>query len=190
MRYLTLLTALCLLLACQQSPQKRYYVLSATTTAATNTGQSISTLVGIGPIEIADYLKRPNMVRMRNNNTLNLTTNEYWAEPLNKGIARILALNLTQHNPSRMVQEFPWRSDSIPLYSLRIQIHELILTDHNAMINATWELTEVAKKTSLKREHFVRSLDAGTSAADMAEAYSKLLAQLSEEMNRALVLVE
>jgi uncharacterized lipoprotein YmbA len=53
MRYLTLLTALCLLLACQQSPQKRYYVLSATTTAATNTGQSISTLVGIGPIEIA-----------------------------------------------------------------------------------------------------------------------------------------
>jgi uncharacterized lipoprotein YmbA len=190
MRYLILLSALFLLVACQQSPQKRYYVLSSTTTAATNTGQPISTLVGIGPIEIADYLKRPNMVRMRNNNTLNLTANDYWAEPLDKGITRILALNLTQHKSSRMVQVFPWRSDSIPPYSLRVQIHELVLSERNAQINASWELMDVAKKISLKREHFVRNLNAGTSAADMAEAYSELLGQLAEEMNKALVAVE
>lgn len=194
-RYLVAITAFCLLTACQQSPQKRYYVLSAygpATTAATttNTDQTINSLIGIGPIELADYLKRPNMVRMRTNNTLNLTANDYWAEPLDKGILRILALRLTQYDSSRMIQPFPWRSDSTPSYSLRLQIHELALTDSQAMINATWELVDTTNKQSIKRQHFIRSINAGSSAKTMAEAYSQLISQLAEVMNNALKEIE
>lgn len=190
MRYWILLFVVCWLGGCQQSPQKHYYVLSPIASTPTDTDQPISSLVGIGPIEVADYLQRPNMVRMRNNNTLNLTTNDYWAEPLDKGIARILALNLTHYKPSRMVQEFPWRSDSIPPYSLRVHIHELLLTDHSATLNASWELINVSQKVSLNRQHFVRSVNTGTRASEMAKAYSQLLAQLAEEMNRALEALE
>lgn len=191
MRYLMLLVIVCVLAACQHSPQKRYFVLSPTVAKTSADAQTnVNMLIGIGPIELADYLKRSNMVRMRTNNTLNLTANDYWAEPLEKGIARVLSLNLTQLEPSRMVQPFPWRRDSIPLHSLRLQIHELILTNGKAMMNATWELVDSEKKQSIVRQHFTRQLNAGSSAKAMAEAYSQLLGQLAETMDVALKAAE
>lgn len=189
MRYSIIFAILCLVAACQHSPQKRYYVLSPIESGspATKSNETIDTIIGIGPIELADYLKRPNMVRMRDNNTLNLTTNDYWAEPLDKGIERILALNLTRYNPSRMIQSFPWRRDSTPVYSFRLQIHDLVLQEDEAIIDATWELIDNTRKESIVRQHFMRQIDAGSSAKAMAEAYSQLLGQLAEAMNNALV---
>lgn len=189
MRYSIILAILCLIAACQHSPQKRYYVLSPIESGnpVTKSDETIDTIIGIGPIEMADYLKRSNMVRMRSNNTLDLTTNDYWAEPLDKGVERILALNLTRYNPSRMIQIFPWRRDSTPVYSFRLQIHNLVLKEDKALIEATWELIDNTKKQSISRQHFTRQIDAGSSAKAMAEAYSQLLGKLAEAMNNALV---
>ncbi len=186
-RYFLLVTIFSVLFSCQQSIPKRYYLLSAP--ASEQSEQSISKLIGLGPIELAEYLNRPNMIRMRSDNTLNLSGSDYWAEPLENGIVRTLGLNLTKHDASRMVQAFPWRSDSVPAYSLRIRISELIQKDNKASINATWELIETSSKKMLERKHFVRSIDSGSGAESMAEAYSALLAQLADEMHEALVKV-
>jgi len=188
-RNILLLTLLSLLITCQQSVPKNYYLLTPLSPIAEKENTHINELLGLGPIELADYLKRPNIVRVRDNNNLNLTTNDFWAEPLDKGIVRVLSLNLVRQNPSRMVIDFPWRSDRIPPYSLRVDIHELVSGNDQTSINATWELVHTEDKKSIERQHFIRSVANENNSTSIAYAYSDLLAQLSIEMNKALLKV-
>lgn len=189
-RHFLLLGLLSFLIACQSSPPKYYYLLSPSAPASSIDHQSITHLVGIGPVELADYLDRLNMVSMNTDNSLQFLKNDYWAEPLDKGILRILELNLTQKNPSRMMQEFPWRSDSIPDYSLRLQVHELTVSNGNAKINVTWELFDTKSKQAIERQHFISSIATANSADAIAKAYSQLFSQLTDNMDKALEKVE
>ena len=173
------------LAGCQQSPHKDYYLLSAPQVDAP-APQGIQQLIGIGPIEIADYLKRNQMVFSKNNQALQQLPNAFWAEPLDKGIARVLALNLTRQDPARMLIHFPWRSDSRPPLSLRVQVHSLNLDDQGASIHATWELFDNHSHTSASRQHFIRRLECPRNPSAMAKAYGELLAQLAGEMDKAL----
>jgi uncharacterized protein len=189
MKKILLLIVVIFLGACQQSPQKNYYLLTPLTPLAEKKPDSINRLLGLGPIELADYLKRPNMVRMYPDNRLNLNSNDFWAEPLDKGIVRVLSLNLANLDPARMMQPFPWRSDRIPDYSLRITFHELVLSHKQTKINATWELVNTADKNMIERQNFIRIVDTDNNGQAMAQSYSELLAELAEEMHKALLKV-
>src|SRR6478609_4538123 len=99
MRGFLFIASLCMLLmACQHSPKKNYFYLSPVTekTATQASGNEASQLIGIGPIEIAEYLIRSQIIENQTDNTLTLAENAYWAEPLDKSIARVVSLNLTQ----------------------------------------------------------------------------------------------
>lgn len=189
MRRFLFVSSLCLLLcACQHSPKKNYFYLSplnekaATQSASNQTSQ----LIGIGPVDIAEYLMRSQIIESQSDNTLTLADNAYWAEPLDKSIARVISLNLTQLNPSRSFVHFPWRNDSKPRYSLRIHIDQLSRTGRNANINATWELVDNDGKSGTLRRNFLRSIQADSGTKGLAQAYSQLLGELSKEMDDAL----
>lgn len=186
-----LLTCLCtLLMACQHSPKKNYYYLTPslseekTTTQSTNT--AATQLIGIGPIEVAEYLTRSQIIDNQADNTLTMSDNAYWAEPLDKSIARVISLNLIQLNNSRSFVDFPWRMDSKPHYSLRLHIDNLSRSGKNANINATWELIDNDSKKTLVRNNFLHSRPAESGAKGLAQAYSQLLADLAKEMDAAL----
>lgn len=188
MRHLTVMVILCCLLsACQSSPRKNFYVLTASEAEQRNPTEDITQVIGIGPIEIAEYLDRIHIVYQADSGNLVMAENDYWAEPLDKGIARVIALNLTQRDASRSFVSFPWRRDSKPHYSLRLQMHSLNASAGNAQINASWELVDNVKKIKLRQRHFIRSTPAGSGTRALAEAYSKLLAELAEEMDQALL---
>lgn len=140
----------------------------------------------MGPVEIAEFIDRLPIVYRRADNTLLVSENDYWAEPLDKGIARVLAANLVARNSSRSFAHFPWRSDSKPPYSLRLQVHNLECGDRAASIDATWELIDNRSKASLQRRHFVRSLPAQPNPQTLAQTYSQLLVELALEMDQAL----
>ena len=189
MRGFLFISSLCFVLcACQHSPKKNYFYLSPlnekaiTQTASNQTSQ----LIGIGPIDIAEYLMRSQIIENQSDNTLTLADNAYWAEPLNKSIARVISLNLSQLNPSRSFVNFPWRSDSKPRYSLRVQIDQLSRTCRNASINASLELVDNEGKSPTLRRNFSRSIQADSGAKGLAQAYSQLLGELSKEMDSAL----
>lgn len=188
-----LMSCLCLLLvACQNSPKKNYYYLTAIDETEKSNGDSasqstsITQLIGIGPITIPEYLSRSQIVDSQTNNTLLMADNAYWAEPLDKSITRVISLNLMHMNNSRSFTDFPWRNDSKPHYSLRLDIDDLSRSGKNAKINATWELLNNTTKATVERHHFVRSLAAGSGAKGLAQAYSQLLADLAKDMDGAL----
>jgi uncharacterized lipoprotein YmbA len=188
----------CLLLACQHSPQKNYYYLTAQLNPAQNSlasqeqqtaqtqNNQTGQLIGIGPIEIADYLHRSQIIDNQSNNSINMADNAFWAEPLDKSIARVIALNLTQVNSSRNFVYFPWRSDSKPRYSLRVRVDELSRTSNHAKLNANWELVDNDTKSNLLRKNFIHSTSVDSGAKALAQAYSKLLADLSKEIDAEL----
>lgn len=175
---------------CQQSPRKHYYLLSATSTtnqSAANQSNTITHSVGLGPIELADYLEHSHIVHNRDANRLQLADVDHWGEPLEKGITRVLAINLMNHDSSRLVEYFPWRSDATPALSVRLSIYDLQLINGAAAINASWKLIDNSTKTVLSQQHFVRSKPSGDSAAQIAKTYSELLADLAADMDKALL---
>jgi uncharacterized lipoprotein YmbA len=199
MRQILLLAFSCsLFLSCQHSPQKNFYYLTAQLNQAqssptmpekstTQTENSkINQLIGIGPIEVADYLNRSQIIDNQSNNSLNMADNAFWAEPLDKSIARVTALNLTQANSARNFVYFPWRSDSKPRFSIRIRVDELSRTANQAKLNANWELMDNDSKSNLLRRNFTGSIAVDSGAKALAQAYSKLLAELASEMNAEL----
>jgi uncharacterized lipoprotein YmbA len=199
MRQILLLAFSCsLFLSCQHSPQKNFYYLTAQLNQAqssptmpekstTQTENSkINQLIGIGPIEVADYLNRSQIIDNQSNNSLNMADNAFWAEPLDKSIVRVTALNLTQANSARNFVYFPWRSDSKPRFSIRIRVDELSRTANQAKLNATWELMDNDNKSNLLRKNFTRSTPADSGAKALAQAYSKLLADLAGQIDAEL----
>lgn len=172
------------LTGCLQSPRKQYYLLSATTNP--DQAGAITQTLGLGPIEVAEYLQHSQLIVNRDANSLQMSDNAYWGEPLQKGIGRVLSINLMNHQPNRLIEIFPWRSDSTPPVSIRVQIHDLQIIDGNAVINASWKLIDTAGKKTLAQHHFIRKKACNENAQAIAEAYSALLAELATEMNQAL----
>ena len=177
------------LIGCSHSPQKKYYYLSAIPMeqkTLQSSSANINTVIGVGPIDVADHLLRTQIISTQDNNLLSVSDNDYWAEPLDKGIARVISLNLLQRNANRSFVNFPWRSDSKPHYSLRIQINSLTRANNEASIIATWELIDNNTKANLQRRNFIRATPVDSGAKNLAQAYSKLLAELAGEMDEAL----
>jgi uncharacterized lipoprotein YmbA len=180
-----LILACSLVCACQSSPKKNYYLLTGPTASTTNTS-NITTLIGIGPIEVADYLNRLHIIYQTDNNSVTVAENDYWAEPLDKGVARVIAQNLTQRNSTRSFVSFPWRSDSVPHYSLRVTLESLSRTSGEARMNATWEVFDNVKKVSVTRRHFTHSTPAQNNPTALAQAYSNLLSELANDIDSQL----
>lgn len=181
------------LAGCQHSPRKHYFILSAASaplqaphSPAAQSNTARNSLIGIGPIDIADYLDRAYIGYAENDNTLTILENDYWAEPLDKGVARITVLNLAQLNPGRNFVNFPWRSDSKPQYTLRIQLHSLTRSHNQASIKATWELVDNSNKSNLQRKTFSHEVAVGSDTKALVQAYSQLMAALAEEISQSL----
>ena len=180
---LTIITA-SLLLGCQQSPRKQYYLLSATT--SDTQASAITHSLGLGPIVVADYLQRSQLIVNHSENNLQITENAHWGEPLQKGITRVLAINLINQDPSRAIEIFPWRQDSTPALSIRLHIHELQVINGKAVINASWKLIDNAAKKIIVQQYYVNHQDCDGSPSSIAEAYSALLIGLANTINSAI----
>jgi uncharacterized lipoprotein YmbA len=182
---LGILLAVSLLAACS-SPQKNYYVLSSASAPQTTGSQEITTLIGIGPVEVAEYLNRLQIVWQSGQGELLMSGNHYWAEPLDKGVTRALALNLTAVNSSRTTVVFPWRTDNKPRYSVRVQVQAFDRIDSNARIDAVWQLVDNDAGQVIHRKRLVQTTPAGSGIASLTRAYSVLLEILAKDIEGSL----
>jgi hypothetical protein len=175
------------LFSCQTSPNKNYYLLTASNpTSAQQSNPAPATLIGIGPIEVSDYLNRLRVIYQTGDNNVVVADNDYWAESLDKGIPRVVALNLTQRDNSRSFVNFPWRTDSVPAYSIRINVQSMTLVNNEAHLVAAWEIFDNTKKVNIERRYFSQSIPVKNEAKALAKAYSELLGIMSIDIDQAL----
>jgi uncharacterized lipoprotein YmbA len=183
-RMLVPLTLLLLLGSCGSTPPSNYYLLSE---EASGIPGSSGPAIGVGPVEIPDYLQRNVMVINEERYRLQLDSTSRWAEPLDAGVLRVMSLNLAILLDTQQIQRFPWRRDAPPDYGVGITIINLSVHGTEARLAAEWTLRNAREQTSItqKISQFAAAVPS-TDAAGVAASYSALLLQLSEEIAREI----
>jgi len=88
----------------------KYYVLSATPLREPAPSASVSnTAIGVGPVLIPGYLDRVQIVTRGDHDAVEVAMYDRGAEPLESGIAQVLADNLSTRVGSERIAVFPWR---------------------------------------------------------------------------------
>ena len=173
--------ALPLLLAgCGTTPASRFYLLSAEA-GKFPTGSSPS--LGVGPIEIPEYLNRNALVYNREGNRLHIANFERWAEPLDSSINRVIRLNLASLLDTQNVRSFPWSKSDEPEYGIEVTVINLDADDQRARLVAEWHIYKADNRETIVRRISKLNYDMPASlviAEEVASAYSNLLLQLSE----------
>ena len=181
-----LLSAGLVLTGCGSSPPNNYYLLSAHPFPAPS-GETPA--VGIRPIEIPEYLSRQNLVYNRLDNSLQVASSDMWAEPLEDGIQRVLALNLAGLLNTQNVRFFPWHPKRTPDYGVKVNLLQLDANKNEASLTAEWLVSrpENAEPVNRRLSQLQLSFSSGsTEAEQVAATYSKLLFQLSEIIAAAI----
>jgi len=107
------------LASCAVSDPTQFYTLSRETAprSSTNSAEVASSSVdatgvvgiGVGPIIMPGYLDRSQIVIRTGADKIEISTFHRWAEPLEDGIARVLADEISARVPTERVVTFPWR---------------------------------------------------------------------------------
>ena len=182
-RYTLPFALLCVLLgACTDTRTSNYYMLTASA-APVPTGNRPS--LGVGPIEVPQYLNRTSLVYGKEANQVTVSSHERWAEPLADGIQRVVGFNLAASLNTQSIQAYPWSRDQAPDYGIRVTILLLDANADTATMTAEWRVRAGTERRLVSHRISRLSLpmnDARTYPASIAPAYSQLLLDLSEEI--------
>lgn len=177
-----------LLAACGSSAPTQFYTLATTVqppAAAAQAPVAKKLFVGVGPVTLADYLDRPQIVVRGNAYKVKLEDFNHWAGPLDTGLPTVLVGDLSALMPQDNVVVVP-QPFVVPLdYQLRINISRFdIDAAGNAVTEAQWQLYDVksgkivASKSSVLQE----PAGSGTGAEAGVAALSRTLGALAQAM--------
>ena len=175
--------ALAMLAGCAVG-SKSFYVLTADGPAPSGGGASI----GVGPVALAEYIDRPNLVIAESPNQLGVAENHRWAGDLAASIARVTAANLGRRLHTGNIRIYPWHNDSEITYQITLDVRQLHgNNDGYAVIEAGWRAYSLpdrhlkASRTFVDREALTTD---GYPA--MVAAQSRLLSRLAADIAAAL----
>ena len=177
---------LLLLAACSSSPASKFYRL---TPGNGSLGSEQQPSVGVGPVEIPEFLNRSALVYTRGKNQLIIAGTELWAEPLADGVNRVLGLNLAQLLNTQNISYFPWDSRHAPDYGIRVSILDMDADEQQAILVADWVLLHPANGGIISRRisRYTATLPNGKFApSELPPLYSTLLYQLSETISEVI----
>lgn len=144
--------------------------------------------IGLGPVNLPQYLNRPQIVTRVSPNELKADEFHRWAEPLKDNVARVLRMNLSNLLCIKSLTPFPWRA--VKPIDYRIEV-DVIRMDGNlggdVELIARWSIhAENEKGIVVSKENAYRESVKPRSYEGLVSAHSKTLAALSLDMAEAL----
>ncbi|MFA4992860.1 MAG: PqiC family protein [Candidatus Omnitrophota bacterium] len=179
-----------------KSPSPRFYKLGSISQEqagarfkATNDG-----IIGVGPVKIPEYLNRPQIVTVDNNNMVNFAQFDRWGEPLDFAIARILDENLSVIVDSKGIEMFPWSMFMPVRFQVVLDIVELdVNMSKDLVLTAQWSILDLKTKSPVfsKRSLLIEDVNphnySGVVAA-LNTVLSKISIEIGQELSRLPVL--
>jgi len=162
------------------------HVLEATIPLRNVTGSSPA--IAIARPSLPGYLDRQQLVRRRSDGNVMMNSNHLWAEPLDTGVSRVMAMNLGRLTNSLNVQpvETFVTMDYQHLLEIRISRFE---PDASAqlVLECTWKLQPVSGRVTNPRlfRTAVAVEKSGESGAGEVRAMNEALARLAREIARS-----
>lgn len=171
--------------ASSSAPPDYYGLQSRTDTPGQHAPSQLT--IGLGPVQLPDYLDRSTIVTRLSPNRLQIHADKRWAGSLQSEITRVLGANLKNETGSRQVVLFPWGSDVEPDIRFRVVIHAFEGGTANGVhLNTTWSIAWPASDRAvvLHDSELVERV-AGKGFESLTEAMGRALSALSHEMAAA-----
>ncbi len=195
--YLILLPLLILLVGCASPSQpSRFYRLESDSPSlampqSMMPGQTLP-LVGVGPVQLASYLDRPQIIERSGRHRLELHEFDRWAGTLQENTVQVVSAVLQQAlgNQAQVIG-YPWHSAVRPDYELVLRIHRFERQGERIRLDARWILLAqpAGRPLRLGRQPFEVSVEGGGMEAAVAAAsiaLERLAETLAEELTPLL----
>ncbi len=98
--------------------------------------------IGLGPVQMPEYLDRPELILRTSPNGFELSEIDRWAEPLADNFRHVLTNDLTALLPGSNIVQYPWYPGTRLDYTIGIQVQrfEADTASRKAVLAARWEL--------------------------------------------------
>ena len=165
----------------------RYYLLSPSPGAPRNVSPAAASgaAVGVGPVLIPAYLDRVQMVTRGANDEVEISTYHRWAEPLESGIANVLADNLSAHIGSERIAVFPWRGSVARVLDYQVILVVLRFDGspgRQVNLDTRWRLLgKEGRELALKRSTINEPID-GDGYQPLVQGMNRAIAALAREI--------
>ena len=187
--------ALLLLTACGSSPPVRYFSLSTTVASGTQDSDD-AVVLGLGPLRMAEYLDRSQIVTRGAGAEMSVDEFSRWAEPLIQAFHRVVSTDVDNMMDDVIVLAFPWES------VVRTQVDYRLLGDvirfdadrsGRVVLETQWGISAVESGESFVRAHRSRyeaqtgsPNDPAAVASAMNEALSEFSRDIATQFENAL----
>lgn len=182
------------LAGCMTSTPARFYVLHSIERDDGNGHVNMvdnELALKIDHIEIPDYLNRPQIVTVPNNNVVQLAEFHRWAEPLHNNITRVVTENLSALLKTDKVFVSPQKDQTPTQYQIGIKLVKFDgKLGGDVILNAIWNITDSKTKKLLtfKRSNFTVKTNSNDYLA-LVFAKSELLKELCTEISNEVKVV-
>ncbi|UCG11537.1 MAG: membrane integrity-associated transporter subunit PqiC [Deltaproteobacteria bacterium] len=140
--------------------------------------------IGVGPIQLPEYLDRPQIVTREGNNELQLAEFSQWAESLTKNFSRVFAENLSILLDTERVVIFRWKGTRSLTYWVKMEVSRFDgELGGNASLIARWGIYEEDGINAImtKRASFTEPVN-GKDYESLVAAQSRLIMAFSREV--------
>ncbi len=131
-------------------PESVYYVLTGSRSGLTTTRPPSALNVYVRRIEVPGYLAKPGLVTIRGGTEVNYSESNLWAEPLDQGLSRAVAEDLSRYSRLRA---FGFSPTSLPpdhAYDVWIRLERLEGTaDGQVILRARWWVSSAGRSESI-----------------------------------------
>jgi uncharacterized lipoprotein YmbA len=174
--------------ACGTSRQARFYTLnSVQSLPATGKQTSVAegpVRVGVGPIEIPDYLDRPQVVMRASENEITVSEFDRWGGPLRRDIPRVVLEDLSVLLAPSQVSVVPWTHGGILNCRVAVDVIRFDTTPGKEVwLRAKWTVFgQDGKTVAMVRESNIREPLGSKDVSNIVAAMSQAVGKLSQEM--------
>jgi len=178
----------CLLLgACMFGTSKnaKFYTQSAISTNTISAEYTAS--LSVNRVQLPKYVERPQMVTQQKD-SLQINISEYnrWVELPSVLATRVITKNLSVLLPAAQVKENQSKGEGFN-WIISVEIVELnAVLGEKAELVAWYTIKNTSKKV-ITQQKFSHTVPIGKTYEDLANGYSRLLAELSQEIATSLI---
>lgn len=164
----------------------RFYVLAPVDGPAMAGARPLT--IGVGPVTMAGYLDRPQIVTRPSTDKIDLGEFDQWGEPLRDGISRVLAEDLSRQLPSAKIAVFPWRGLDGVRYQVIVDITRFDgPAGGDTSLEARWRVLDTGGKEVAAKTTRLTEPAGGPGYTMTVSAMSRALSALSRDIAQALV---
>ena len=169
---------------CSVAPPTHFYQLQQPVADLASRDNNVTVL--LGPLKIADYLQRENVVQREADGSLSLSQQARWAGSLQDDMGQFLLRQISAQLGSSRISLYPDRVGIEAQAQIVLSISRVDSgVNQSAVLEAQWRLLDA--QGSLRNSRVVRFEEAHNGElSDQVRAQSDLLALLSQQLVRAI----